>query len=68
VKIFEAPLDRLATLEHEINAWLKDHRDVRPDRTQFQAIEDKRAVMLVWFVSTRTPRGVGFGEAMQARA
>lgn len=65
VKIFDAPLDHLAALETDINAWLKGSRDVRPDRILFNTIESKRAVVMVWFTVSRSARGVGFGEAIQ---
>ncbi len=66
VKIFDGPLDRLADLEREINVWLRDNREVRPDRTQFNTVNSKRAVVLIWYTMTRAARGVGFGEAIQA--
>jgi hypothetical protein len=66
VKIFDAPLDRLRALEDEINTWLKENREVRPDRIQFNTVDAKRAVVVVWYTMTRAARGVGFGEAVQA--
>lgn len=66
MKIFDAPLDRLRALEEEINAWLKENREIRPDRIQFNTVDAKRAVVVVWYTMTRAARGVGFGEAVQA--
>ena len=68
LKIFEATLDRLPTLEAEINEWLKAHRQVRLERVQFNAVGTDRAVVLVWHNLTgRQSRGVGFGERVSAR-
>jgi len=67
VRIFSAPLDNLEQLQEEINAWLKESRDLHPDRIQFNTVEAKRAVVMVWYTMTvRSTRGVGFGEAVQA--
>lgn len=66
IKIFDGSLDKLQDLENEINAWLKENRDLRPDKTQFNTVNSKRAVVLIWYTATRSARGVGFGEAVQA--
>ncbi len=71
VKFFEAPLDGLRVLEDQINAWLRENREVRIERVQFNTIETKRAVVMLWYaMTTRSSRGVGFGtEAVpQARS
>lgn len=68
VKIFESALDKLADLEREINTWLRDNREIRPDRSQFNTVNSKRAVVMVWYTLARTARGVGFGEAAPAPA
>ena len=68
LKIFQAPLDRLADLETEINGWLKNQKHLRLDRVVVNPGGSDRVVILVWYGSSpRNPRGVGFGEAMAAR-
>ena len=68
LKIFHAPMDRLADLENEINGWLKNQKHLRLDRVAVNPAGSDRVVILVWYgTSARNPRGVGFGEAMTAR-
>ena len=68
LKIFQAPLDRLAELETEVNGWLKAQKNLRIDRVQVEPVGTDRVVVLVWHgTSLRNPRGVGFGEAVSAR-
>lgn len=65
VKIFTARLDSLQGLEQEINNWLKENRDLRPDRIQLKTAEGHAVVMVAYAATTRGSRGVGFGEAVQ---
>jgi len=68
LKIFQAPLDRLAELESEVNGWLKAQKHLRLDRVQVEPLGGDRVVVLVWHgTSMRSQRGVGFGEAVTAR-
>jgi hypothetical protein len=68
LKIFQSPLDRLAELETEVNAWLKAQKNLRLDKVQVEPVGTDRVVVLVWHgMSLRNPRGVGFGEAVTAR-
>lgn len=67
VKIFETALDALKSLESEINAWLRENREVRLERVQVNTIETKRAVVMLWYSMTiRSARGVGFGSEAAA--
>jgi hypothetical protein len=68
LKIFQAPLDRLADLETEINGWLKNQKHLRLERVVVNPAGSDRVVILVWYGSSaRSSRGVGFGEAVSAR-
>jgi hypothetical protein len=68
LKIFQAPLDRLADLEIEINGWLKNQKHLRLERVVVNPAGSDRVVILVWYgMSPKNPRGVGFGDAMTAR-
>jgi len=66
VKIFTARLDGLQGLEDEINNWLKENRDLRPDRIQLKTADGHAVVLVCYAMATRGSRGVGFGEAVQA--
>jgi hypothetical protein len=69
LKIFQAPLERLAELENEVNGWLKDQKHLRLDRVLVNPAGSDRVVVLVWYgMSARSQRGVGFGEAVSASA
>jgi hypothetical protein len=60
-------MDALTSLEEQINAWLRDNREARLERVQFNTIETKRAVVILWYLSsTRASRGVGFGSEKAA--
>ena len=68
LKIFQAPLERLADLETEVNGWLKNQKHLRLDRVVANPAGSDRMVILVWYgTSARNSRGVGFGEAVSAR-